>query len=41
MIKSLQNSDDRADQKTGRNGDNTLGIPGAETYVHTMSMICS
>ena len=39
-IKSLGNSDDGADQITGRNNDNTLGIPRANlqlkhwSYVH-------
>ena len=38
MNKSLANGDDRADQKTGRNDDNTFGIPRAETI---MLIICS
>ena len=35
-IKSVGNSDDRADQKMRRNDDNTLGIPGANSELkHT------
>ena len=48
-IKSLRNSDDRADQKKGQNDDNTLGIPRANLqmkdtcsyYVHNMFIIWS
>ena len=41
-IKSLGNSDDGADQITGRNNDNTLGIPSVNlelkhwSHVHNL-----
>ena len=40
-IKSLGNSDDRADQKTGQNDDNTLGIPEANLELKHMFVLCS
>ena len=41
MIKSLRNSDDRVDQKTGRNDDNTLEIPRANLELKHMSILYS
>ena len=40
-IKSLGNSDDRADQKTGRNGDYTLGIPSMVICSQFISIRCN
>ena len=40
-IKSLGNSDDIADQITGRNDDYSLGIPRANLELKHMSIICS
>ena len=39
--KSLGNSDDRADQKTGQNDDTTLGIPSANLELKQMLELCS
>ena len=39
-IKFLGKSDDRADQKTGRNDDNTLGIPRANLELKHMFILC-
>ena len=38
--KSLGNSDDRADQKTGQNDDNTLGIPRANLVLKHRFILC-
>ena len=40
-IKSLENSDDIADQITGQNDDYSLGIPRANLGLKHMSIICS
>ena len=40
-IKSLGNSDDRADQKTWQNDDNTLEIPRANLELKHMFILCS
>ena len=40
-IKSLGNSDDRADQKTGRNDDNTLEIPRTNLELKHTFILCS
>ena len=40
-IESLGNSDDRVDQKTGWNDDNTLGIPEAGLELKHMFTSCS
>ena len=40
-IKSLGNSDNRTDQKTGRNDDNLLGIPRANLELKHMFILCS
>ena len=40
-IKSLGNSDDRADQKTERNNDDALGISGANLELKHMLILCS
>ena len=41
MIKSLGNSDGGADKKTGRNDDNTLGIPREKLELKHMFILCS
>ena len=43
MVKSLplENSDDGADQKMGRNNDNALGVPRANLEVKHMLILCS
>ena len=40
-IKSLGNSDDRTDQKPGRNDDNILGIPRTNLELKHMFILCS
>ena len=40
-IKSLENSDDIADQITRRNDDYSLGIPRANLELEHMSIMCS
>ena len=37
----MGNSDDRADQKTGRNDDNMLEFPRANLELKQMFIICS
>ena len=41
LQKSLGNIDDRADQKTERNGDNTLGIPREKLELKPMFILFS
>ena len=41
LAKSLGNSDDRADQKTERNGDNTFGIPRENLELKPMFILYS
>ena len=40
-IKSVGNSDDRADRIPGQNGDNTLGIPTANLELKHMFILRS
>ena len=41
MTESLENSDDRPDQTTGGNDNNTLGIPRAQLELKHMFIVCS
>ena len=41
MIESLESGDDIADQITGGNDNNTLGIPRAKLELKHMFIVCS